>query len=1222
MFGYMGKILRINLTTSTITEEFPDEETLRMYLGGAGLATKILLDETERGIDPLGPENKLIFMTGPLTGTSSPSTGRYSVVTKSPLTNGWGQANSAGFWGRDFKRSGFDGIIFEGKAPAPVYLVTENGEAKLLDAGELWGKNTSETTRIIKEKRGDKFNVACIGIAGENLVKYAAIMNDCDEENWGRAAGRCGVGAVMGSKNLKAIASKGTLEIPVADPEAYKHEAKQRFDWVNQSLLKMTLEVYGTATMVDLVNVKGGIPTRNWQTGIFENADNINGQAINDSILVKRKPCFACPIHCGRIVEIKEGPFKSKGEGPEYESLSSFGTMCGVDNLEAITLAHFLCNEYGIDTISAGNTVGFAMECYQRGILKREDLDGLDFSWGNAQLIVDIVHKIGKREGVGDLLAEGTMRMAKRLGKGSERFAMHVKGLELPGYDSRAAKITGLAYATANRGGDHITAYIEGPAFLAMPFMIVEDADVGDPLMEIPEIALVVKNFEDAFGIFDAIGGCKFMGMVLTAEDWAKLISTLMGYDFSTEDFRRTGERIYNLERAYILREGFTGEDDTLPPRLLEDPMPEGPAKGHVVNLDILLEAYYKYRGWDEQGRPTREKLRELDLEWVAPSIPVYAEQERETVQKQMKSVDVHDTEPETSAPTPISSRTITSDNPWLGSYQIGPFKLKHSMAPYPEINIYTFLEESARNFPDIEACEYLDEHMTYLELKTKVDRLSSAFVALGVKKGDAVATVLPSCPEFIIADYAAMKIGAIHVPLSIMHKDDDLLYELRESGAELVVCSYRRIERINRVKSKTKVKTVIYTPTRIFPDYESPKMEQIDDDNYYLLKDLLERYEPHEGVVRINPKEDIALLPFTGGTTGQPKGTLLTHYNLTCAVIQSIQWMMDPLKEGIIGKSAGLVCVPIFHAYGHWAVHACISWGMKIYLTDPRDVLRIVDIINKHRPFVVFAVPAHYTMFSKMDLKKGQIFYFSGAAALPADLAEEFEKKTGVPMGEGYGATETSSMVTINVSALSKVTGYMAETKRGIGIPIPDTEIKIVDPDTGGELQLGERGEIWVRGPQVMAGYFPTRGSGLKDGGWLPMGDVVEMDNDGYFHIVDRLKDMINVSGNKVYSRVIDDILYENEAVDVAGVIGVPDPERPGSERVKAFVQLKPEYRGKVLEQDIIDFLKDRVKPFAVPRWVEFREALPMTIAMKLFKKKLREEELARAVQSGATDS
>ena len=321
-------------------------------------------------------------------------------------------------------------------------------------------------------------------------------------------------------------------------------------------------------------------------------------------------------------------------------------------------------------------------------------------------------------------------------------------------------------------------------------------------------------------------------------------------------------------------------------------------------------------------------------------------------------------------------------------------------------------------------------------------------------------------------------------------------------------------------------------------------------------MEDLIDKHEPHTETVKINPKEDVALLPFTGGTTGLPKGTMLTHHNVTSNVRQSIHWMMEPLKDGIIGKSSGVICVPVFHAYGHWAVHACISWGIKMYLMDPRDIPKIVDVINKHRPFMVFAVPTHYTLFSNMDLVKSQIFYFSGAAALPEELAEAFEEKTSVPMGEGYGATETSGVATINISALSKVTGFMAETKRGVGIPIPETEVKIVDPDTGEELPIGERGEIWVRGPQTMLGYWPTPGSGLKEGGWLPMGDIVEMDSDGYFKVVDRIKDMINVSGNKVYSRVIDDILHEHEAVEVAGVIGIHDPDRPGSERVKAFVQ------------------------------------------------------------------
>lgn len=621
MYGFMGRILRVNLSNSKITEEFPDENTLKMFLGGSGLATKYLFDEVKKGTDPLGPENKLIFMTGPLTGTPSPSTGRYIVVAKSPLTGLYGQANSAGFWGTNFKRSGFDGVIFEGVSPKPVYLVTDEGKAGLKDAGHLWGKNTSETTRLIKEELGGRFRVACIGTAGENLVKYAAIMNDADRPNWGRAAGRCGMGTVMGSKRLKAVASFGERKIEVPKEDVYREEAKKRYDWVNESLLKMTLEVYGTAGVLDMVGVRGGFPTRNWQTGVFPGADSINGTAINENILVERKPCFACPIACGRLSEIKTGPYASKGEGPEYESLGAFGGMCGIDNLEAISFAHFLCNEYGLDVISTGSTIAFAMECYEKGVLTEKDTDGLELRFGDSNVMIRLVHKIAKREGVGNLLAEGTRIVSEKLNKGTERFAMHVKGLELPAYDPRAAKITGLAYATANRGGCHITAYVEGPTFMAMPFLIVEESNVGDILQEIPETAKVVKDMEDALAVFDAVGGCKFMGMVLTAEDWATLIATLTGWKFTASDFRRSGERIYNFERAFNLREGLTRADDTLPKRLLEDPLPEGPAKGHVVNLEPLLDAYYEFRGWDKNGKPTPEKLKELGLDWLIKEI-------------------------------------------------------------------------------------------------------------------------------------------------------------------------------------------------------------------------------------------------------------------------------------------------------------------------------------------------------------------------------------------------------------------------------------------------------------------------------------------------------------------------------------------------------------------------------------------------------------------------
>jgi len=553
-------------------------------------------------------------------------------------------------------------------------------------------------------------------------------------------------------------------------------------------------------------------------------------------------------------------------------------------------------------------------------------------------------------------------------------------------------------------------------------------------------------------------------------------------------------------------------------------------------------------------------------------------------------------------------------DKPWLKAYFLGPYKLKHSMEPYPEINVYTFLEDSAREYPEAVACVYADEEMTYPELKDKVDRLASALVDLGVKKGDPVATVLPSCPEFIIADYACMKIGAVHVPLSILHKADDLLHELRESKAEVVVCSYRRVPRVNEVKPQTEVKTIIYTPTKIYPDYEAPEMEDISEPGYYLMSDLFEKYEPHTEHVEINPREDIALLPFTGDTTGVPKGTMLTHYNLTSNVVQTIHWMLAPLKVGIVGKGATTICVPIFHMYGHWAIHASISWGLKMFLMDPRDISKIVEVINEYRPAMVFAVPAHYTMFCNMPLKKGQIFYYSAAAALPPDLAEEFEKISGVPMGEGYGATETSAAATVNISAFSKVTGFMKQVKRGVGVPLPDTEIRVVDPETGEEPSVGEPGEIWVRGPQIMVGYWPTRGSGLEEGGWLKMGDMVKMDEDGYFTVVDRIKDMINASGYKVYSRVIDDILHEHPAVDVAGVIGIPDPEKAGYERVKAFIQLKPEFKGKVTEEEIIEFLRERVKPYALPKFVEFRDELPLTLILKLHKKVLREEELSKS--------
>jgi len=613
MSGFMGKILRVDLAHRKASVEPLPGGDAALLLGGCGLATKYLFEELRPGTDPLGPENKLIFMSGPLTGTLSPSSGKYNAVTKSPLTGLWGQSGSGGKWGRELKRSGYDGIIIEGASEKPVCLVINDGKVEFRDAAELWGKNVFDTTTMLEQELGKGFCIACIGTGGENLVRYATIMNERH-----RALGRGGFGAVMGSKKLKAVAVKGDRKIPIFDQDAFEAAAKVASDFISESLLKMTLEVYGTSMVLDLVNVKGGLPTRNWQSGVCTYADMINAPTLNEKLLVGRKACYACPIACGRLVDIKAGKFAIKGEGPEYESIGTFGPMCDISDIEAITYAHILCNDLGLDTVSAGSTIAFAMECYEKGILNKKTTGGKEILFGDVDIMVDLVRCTAAREGIGDLLAEGTRLMAAQLGGGSERFAMNVKGMELPAYDCRATKITGLAYVTANRGGDHITAYVQGPTFLDIPFLIVEENTIEDVTRENPLEAKVVKDMEDALTTFDALGACKFMGMALMADDIVPVINAATGWGLDAAGFRQAGERIFNLARAFNVREGLRRKDDTLPARLLEESLPDGPAAGLTVDLVPLLDAYYDYRGWDTQtGIPTVEKLRELGLDFV-----------------------------------------------------------------------------------------------------------------------------------------------------------------------------------------------------------------------------------------------------------------------------------------------------------------------------------------------------------------------------------------------------------------------------------------------------------------------------------------------------------------------------------------------------------------------------------------------------------------------------
>jgi len=619
MFGAHGKVLRVNLSDSSITDEQISEELFDKYQTGAGLATHYLYNEVPKGADPLGPENELILMTGTLTGTVAPSTGRFNWVFKSPLTGLWAQSNSAGFWGVHFKRTGHDGAIFQGASPKPVYLVLEEGKAELRDAAHLWGKSVPETTKMIKEELGEDFEVDCIGIAGENLVRYANIMNDLH-----RAAGRCGGGAVMGSKRLKAIAVRGKKPVKLARKDDFSKVAKKQFELLDQAMLKVTLETFGTNVVIDLVNARGGFPTRNWQTCVFPELEEINAQALSEKVLVEPMGCFSCPLKCGRRSEIRQGKYKgAKGEGPEFETVGTVGGQCCITDMEAITMAHYLCDDYGLDTISLGGTIAFATECFEKGILTASDTNGLELKFGDPDVVIELIHKIAKREGIGDLLAEGTRRMAQKLDKGSEKFAMNVKGLELPAYDSRAVQITGLAYAVANRGGDHVTAYIQGPTFLDIPFLVIPDSRIRDPLVADPEEVHVLVDLENVMTALDTLGACKFMGFCVAADEWVELVAHCLGRDFTYEDMAKIGERAYNLARVFNVREGVTREDDTLPPRLLEEPLTEGPAAGKVnENLPAMLDKYYELRGWDKAtGKPTAEKLRELGLEDYIPDI-------------------------------------------------------------------------------------------------------------------------------------------------------------------------------------------------------------------------------------------------------------------------------------------------------------------------------------------------------------------------------------------------------------------------------------------------------------------------------------------------------------------------------------------------------------------------------------------------------------------------
>lgn len=555
------------------------------------------------------------------------------------------------------------------------------------------------------------------------------------------------------------------------------------------------------------------------------------------------------------------------------------------------------------------------------------------------------------------------------------------------------------------------------------------------------------------------------------------------------------------------------------------------------------------------------------------------------------------------------------ADKPWLKSYKLGPYKLNHSMAPYPEAPLFKCLDDSAEKFPTKPAVHFNGRIINYRTLKKYADKIAAALAAMGLEKGDRVSVFLPNCPEFIIADWGILKAGGATVPISTLRPEDGLLHEAGFSGSRFIFCSEQDIDKVLAVKDRCDLEKIIVTSTAGFD--QAGLSEPIPEDAVE-FRALLDDYPDKPPQVEIDPMEDLCELAFTGGSTGVPKGVMITHYNRYCNLIQSLPWLLAPLAPGVVGKASFMVPVPLFHAFGHFLFQMGAYWGLRILLMpDSRDIEAIVKTIREHRPFLIPAVPTQLMRMSQHKIGRLNAMILTGTAPLPDEVRTAVAKEIGLPVGEGYGLTETGPNTHLNPSGFGRITGFMTKEKKGLGIPIPDTECKIVDPLNGQEMPFGEIGEIVVRGPQIMKGYWPNKGEGLTDDGWLRTGDIGHMDEAGYFFISDRIKDMVNVSGLKVYTTTVDEVLYQHPAVLMGAAFGIPDPENPGSERVMAVIRLKEGFET-TTEEEIREFCRERLSPYAVPKYIEFKDDLPVTVTEKLFKKELREEAVARMRERG----
>ncbi len=621
--GYAGKYLRADLTRGTTTPFDLEAGRCEKWLGGNGWGAEILFSEVPVATDPLAPANKIIFATGPINGTLMPNSGRLECISKSPLTGIYGDSNAGGFFAPEMKFAGWDMFIIEGRADHPVYLMIEDDRVEIRDARHLWGKDTIETEHLIQAENGDdQIKVACIGPAGENQVRFA-----CIQVTPQRSLGRGGLGAVMGSKNLKAIAVRGHGTVPIAQPERFYDIAVKCHEGIRANAIYPAVSRYGTPGIVSLMNKIGRFPTRNFQSGHYEKADNINAETLREGYFVKDIACYACPIACDKIYRVREGEFAGTTvRSFEYETLGGYGASIDNDDLPSIMKATDRTDRLGMDVISAGRAISFAYELWEKGILTSEDTDGLDLTWGNYHSMLELIEKIARRDGFGATLAEGVRRAAAIIGKGSDYYAMHVKGQEIAAQDGRAQQSMGLAHATSNRGADHLKAF---PTIDETGYPDEARRRYGERYL--PEIAdphankhkaFLVKDGEELGAVVDSSGNCKSGGTFVLAQiywdEMAEAISAATGMEVDAAALKRIGERIYNLQRAYNVLHGISRLDDTLPKRLLTEPSPSMSAKGQVCRLEPMLAEYYELRGWDESGCPSEAKLLELGLEDAA----------------------------------------------------------------------------------------------------------------------------------------------------------------------------------------------------------------------------------------------------------------------------------------------------------------------------------------------------------------------------------------------------------------------------------------------------------------------------------------------------------------------------------------------------------------------------------------------------------------------------